>query len=194
MMAKPFRLPAAAALTSLLAGNPSANSVTVPSGGDLQQALNAARPGDTILLQPGATYLGNFTLPATPGSDDRVVTLRTSGDSGLPGEGERITPAAADRLAKIQSPNGSPALQTAPGARGWRIALIEFPATRDGGGDIIALGDGSTGQRTLAQVPSDLTLDRLYIHGDPQRGQKRAIALNSAATSIIGCYVADIKT
>src|SRR5206468_1329204 len=73
-------------------------------------------------------------------------------------------------------------------------ALIEVPATRDGAGDIIALGDGSTGQRALAQVPSDLIVDRLYIHGDPQRGQKRAIALNSAATSIVGCYVADIKT
>jgi len=38
--------------------------ISVPSGGSLQAAINAAAPGDTIQLQPGATYSGNFVLPA----------------------------------------------------------------------------------------------------------------------------------
>jgi hypothetical protein len=33
-----------------------ADTVTAPDGGDLQAALDAAEPGDTILLLPGVTY------------------------------------------------------------------------------------------------------------------------------------------
>jgi len=179
-------------LAAFAIGDPVAQTVTVGAGGDLQDALNRARPGDTILLQRGTTYIGNFTLPAKEGGD-RPITLRTAGDDGFPAEGERMSPLAADALAKVRSANGASALVTAPGARNWRIALVEFLANRDGAGDIIALGDGGTAQSSLAAVPSDLTLDRLYVHGDPDRGQKRGIALNSAQTTIVGCYVSDIK-
>jgi hypothetical protein len=190
-----MRLVAAMALMIgiVIARNPRAQTIVVPNGGDLQAALNNARPGEIILLDPGATYVGNFILPAKSGDDDRVITLRTAGDRDLPGEGQPITPAVSDKLARIRSPNAGPALQAAAGARGWRIMLLEFLANRDGAGDIIALGEGSSGQNSLARVPSRLTLDRLYIHGDPDRGQKRGVALNSAATTISGCYISEIK-
>jgi hypothetical protein len=180
------------ALTVVASGGRDARSVTVPAGGNLQNALNHARPGDTILLQRGATYVGNFVLPAR-GEGGRAITVRTIGDAGLPLEGERMTPDRAAPLAKLRSPNDSPALATAPGAHGWRLSLLEFQANRDGAGDIIALGDGSAAQHTLRHVPSGLTLDRLYIHGDPDRGQKRGIALNAGNTTIAGCHVSDIK-
>jgi len=179
-------------LAALSIGDPVAQTLTVSAGGDLQDALNRARPGDTILLERGATYLGNFTLPAKEGGD-RMITVRTAGDDRLPADGERMSPLAADALAKVRSPNGAPALVTAPGARNWTIALVEFLANRDGAGDIIALGDGGTAQTTLAAVPANLTLDRLYVHGDGDRGQKRGIALNSGQTTITGCYISDIK-
>ncbi|HZT75267.1 MAG TPA: hypothetical protein VFA27_01320 [Vicinamibacterales bacterium] len=175
-------------------GDPVAQTLTVPRGGDLQAALNQARPGATILLERGATYVGNFVLPAGPGGgDDRAITLRTAGDEGLPPAGGRIGPDASALLAKLQSPNSTPALATSPTTRGWRIELLEFLPNRNGAGDIIALGDGSTAQKTLAQVPSNLTLDRLYIHGDPDKGQKRAISLNAASVTITGSYISDIK-
>jgi len=178
------------------AGDSSDSTVRVPSGGDLQAALNAARPGDTILLARNGRYLGNFVLPArraANAADDRLVTVRTEGDD-WPREGERMTPAAAEHLAKLQSPNGSPVLQTAPAARGWHIALVEIEATHNAGGTIVALGDASRAQETLASVPSNIVLDRLYIHGDPERGQRRGIALNSSATTIRGCHISDIKS
>ena len=84
---------------------------TLRTGDDLQRALTEAKPGDTILLERGATFTGNFVLPAAgPPSDGRVITLRTAGDDGMPAEGGRISPEAAGPLAKIHSPNGSPAL------------------------------------------------------------------------------------
>ena len=72
------------------AGDSSAATVTVPAGGDLQRALNAARPGDTILLEPGATYIGNFVLPAKAGDDQRPITLRSAGDPVA--AGQRVMP------------------------------------------------------------------------------------------------------
>ena len=139
---------------------------------------------------PGATYTGNFTLPKKGGSS--FITLETKGDR-LPAAGTRISPAQASGLAKLRSPNNQPALQTAEGAHHWRIVLIEFQANRGGAGDIITLGDGSLSQNALPQVPHDLVVDRCYIHGDPSAGQKRGIALNSAATTVTGSYISDIK-
>ena len=167
-----------------------AATVTVPQGGDLQAALTNAQPGDTVLLAPGATFVGNFTLPNKSG--DAVVTIQTT-PAGLPGAGARITPAAADRLAKLRSPNNNPALQTAPGAHHWRVQLLEFQANAGGAGDIITLGDGSGAQRAVSGIAHDLVVDRCYIHGDPATGQKRAVALNSSSTTVSGSYIADIK-
>ena len=53
---------------------PVANVFTVAAGGNLQAAIDAAQPGDTILLQAGATFSGNFTLPVKAGSG--YVTIR----------------------------------------------------------------------------------------------------------------------
>src|SRR5215468_6013448 len=90
-----------------------AATISVPSGGDLQQAINAAQPGDTIALAPGAVYSGAFTLVAKSG--DTPITIRTAGDAGLPGDGARISPAHAPALAVIRQASSSPAIQTSPG-------------------------------------------------------------------------------
>jgi hypothetical protein len=166
--------------------------VTVPAGGNLQEAIDRARPGDVLVLEPGATYIGNFVLPAKQG--EPYITVRTAGaGDGLPRPGQRVLPLHAARLAKIQSPNSDPALRTAAGAHHWRLQLLEFLPTRNGAGDIIRLGDGSAAQNDLLQVPHDIAVDRCYLHGDAAAGQKRGIALNSASTTITGSYISDIK-
>ncbi len=166
--------------------------VHVPAGASLQQAIDRARPGDTLLLVPGASYVGNFVLPAKTG--DQYINIRTAGDrDGLPRIGQRVLPVHAPLLAKLKSPNKDPVLRTAAGAHHWRVQLVEFLPTESGFGDIVRLGDGSAEQRELAQVPHDLVIDRCYVHGDEGFGQKRGIALNSASTTISNSYVADIK-
>ena len=164
----------------------------VRAGGDLQAALDAARPGDTLLLEPGATFVGNFRLPVHGGKT--FITIRSAAsDMLLPPEGARITPAHARHLPVIKSPNTRPALATAPGASYWRLMFLEFQSTREGYYDIMTLGDGSNAQSSLAQVPHDLVLDRVYVHGDRLHGQKRGIALNSGSTTIRNSHVADVK-
>src|SRR5437867_7115559 len=59
------------------------STISVPAGGNLQAAINNAQPGDTIKLEAGATFTGNFTLPVKNGTG--WIVIRTSAsDSSLP--------------------------------------------------------------------------------------------------------------
>jgi hypothetical protein len=166
-------------------------AIRVTTSGELQAAIDRAKSGDVIDLAPGATFVGNFVLTEKTGT--RYTILRTAPTSGLPDSTGRIGPEHSAKLAKIQSPNGSPALRTAAGAHHWRITLIEFGPNAGGAGDIIALGDSSASQSSGSGLPHDLLIDRCYIHGHAELGQKRGIALNSASTTVMGSYIADIK-
>jgi hypothetical protein len=171
----------------------SAAIITVPAGGDLQAALNAAKPGNVIMLAPGATYLGNFVLP-NKGAITQPITIRSSAaDASLPPAGVRMTPAYAAMLPKIKSPNSVSALRTASAANHWTLMFLEFQANQNGYGEIVSLGAGDSTQTQLAQVPYALVLDRVYVHGDPKLGQKRGIGINSGSTTIVNSYVSDCK-
>jgi hypothetical protein len=168
-------------------------TIFVGEDGDLQAALYEAQPGDTILLSPGATYSGNFVLPANDGSD--YITIRSAADDSLlPGAGVRMDPAYAGQLPRVQGGiAGEPAFTTQPGAHHFILEFLEVVSIY-APNSIIDLGDGSSNQYDWSQVPHDLVIDRCYIHGDPVNGQKRGIALNSAATTIVNSYISDIKS
>ncbi|MBA2302839.1 MAG: hypothetical protein H0W08_09415 [Acidobacteria bacterium] len=173
-------------------GHPAAQGrIVVPPGGDLQGAIDRARSGDIIVLTAGATYVGNFTLPANRNAD--YITIRSDADPARFPAGQRVGPEHAQWMPVLRSPNTFPALSTAPGAHHWRLQWLMFRANVGGIGDIITLGDGSTGQRDLATVPHHFLLDGLLIRGDPTNGQKRGIALNSGATTIRNSDIRDIK-
>src|SRR5205085_5485242 len=110
----------AAAMSACTSGAARAETIAVPAGGDLQQAIDKARPGDTLTLAAGAVYTGNFVLPAKDGS--LYITIRTAGE-GLPRTGQRIVPAYGGRLAIVKSANSEPSIRTAPGAHHWRLQL-----------------------------------------------------------------------
>jgi hypothetical protein len=186
---------AIAALSILVHGggmaSPQSLGATVPAGADLQAAINRARPGDVILLEPGALYLGNFTLPETSGS--QYITIRSGAPAARFPINGRVGPEHARWMPKLRSPNGEAVLATAPGAHHWRLQWLAFEANVGGAGDIILLGDGSGEQRDLARVPHHFELDGLIVRGDPARGQKRGIALNSGTTTIRNSDIREIK-
>jgi hypothetical protein len=163
---------------------------TVRAGEDLQAVIDRAQPGDEIRLQAGAVFTGSYVLRARGG--DATITIRTdTPDSRLPSAGQRIAPQHASLLPTLSPVGNAPVFRTEPGARHWRLMGLKIQGT--GTGDLITLGDSGSAQVSYAQVPEDLVLDRLLILGDPARGQKRGVALNSAATTIRNCYIADIK-
>lgn len=161
------------------------NVIRVPAGGDLQAALNAAQGGDTILLAPGATYTGNFVLPAKSNAVD--VTIATDGT--LPAIGTRVTPAMAPNMAKLRSGNTGAALATVPYAQHYTLRFVDVLSNAGGYGEAISLGDGSAAQNSLTLVPHDFTLEQLYVHGDNATGQKRGIGLNAAAVTIRDSWI-----
>ena len=81
---------------------PTGNTITVNAGGNLQNALNSALPGDTIVLQAGATFTGTFTLP-NKGSSTQWIYIRSSGYTSLPAPGNRVAPANVASMATIAS-------------------------------------------------------------------------------------------
>src|SRR5437899_3571251 len=102
----------------------SGNTIPVSGDGDFQNALNTAQPGDTIQLAAGATFTGQFTLPAKNGNG--WIVVRTSApDSSLPPQGSRIDPSYASVLPKIVSMDSTPALRTDPAAHHYRIVGVE---------------------------------------------------------------------
>jgi hypothetical protein len=163
---------------------------SVAQGDNLQTIINVASLGDTIVIDAGASFQGNYTLPNKYG----VMTLTLTTNATLPAADARITPATAAGLPIIRAAAGGlPALATTPGCHDYAIVGLRFPANPGGFNDIIGLGDGSAAQNSASLVPYNLTLDRLYIYGDPLTGQKRGISLHSASTTIKNCYIADIK-
>src|SRR5581483_6348404 len=168
-----------------------AATLSVNAGGDLQAALNAAKPGDTIVLQAGATFVGNFKLPAKGGTS--YITIRSSTpDASLPASGVRITPAYASLLAKIEANQNGPALRTSGAAGYWRLLFLEFaPAVSNAAADIVELGAAGTSQSTLSSVPQHLVVDRCYFHGQPTWNIRRGLALNSGDTQVINSYFSE---
>jgi hypothetical protein len=163
----------------------------VRRGDNLQTALNSAVPGDVLLLEAGAEFVGNFVLPVKSG--DGPIVVRSAFHDLLPMPGQRIQPAHAPLLARLRSPNTGPAVRTAAGAHHWQLRYLELAGNQDGYGDLMQIGDGSAAQNTNAAVPHDFVLSHLYVHGDPLRGQKRCIALNAAAVSISDSHISDCK-
>jgi hypothetical protein len=169
-----------------------ADNMTVNAGGDLQAAIYAAKPGDTIFIQAGATFTGSYTLPAKGGT--AYITIRSAAlDSVLPGPGQRMTPAYASALPKIRATT-SAAFRTAAGASYWKLQFLEIlPSSSTGGADLVSFGSGGTSQSSLTNIPHHLVVDRVYLHGDPAYGQRRGVALNSGEAQIVNSYFADFK-
>lgn len=164
--------------------------LVVRAGGDFQAALEAAQPGDVISLEAGAVFRGNFILPQKA-VGDWIVVRSSASDASLPSPGTRITPAFASSMPKLVTPNSVQVVQTAPGASRYRFIGIEFTVSPNVKTirQIIAFGGL---QSTIAATPSQLVLDRCYVHGQPTTNVFRGVLLNSASSAVIDSHVSDI--
>jgi hypothetical protein len=167
----------------------SGNSIAVHQGDDLQAAIDTARPGDEVVLDAGATFVGNFILPKKHGTAD--VIIRTSDMDGLPAEGVRVSPADAGAMPKIITPNDQGAVNTADGAHGYRLLGIEFGIAAGVAENfgVVRLSDGDETERS--QLSSDIVIDRCYVHGNPTENDRRGVVLNGASQAVIDSYVSD---
>ena len=165
-----------------------AATLVVPAGGDLQNAINNAAPGDTIILDAGATYRGPFVLPAKDG--DSYITIQSSRASEISG---RVSPSQSGLLARLTTSLVDAVISTVPGAHHYKLIGLEISTFSESDFiyDLVRLGaDGA--QNNLSTVPHHLILDRVWIHGFQTQHVQRGVSLNSAETSIINSYISDI--
>ena len=161
-------------------------TIRVPAGGDLQKALDEAKGGDRIELEPRATYTGPFHLKAKDGDDWIVVASA----GALPRPGRHIQPSEAASMAKLVSA-GDFVVATDPGAHHYRFVAVEV-APKPGAfvSSLLQFGDR---EASADQIPHHLIVDRSYLHGDPKIGARRGVALNARDAAVIDSYFADFK-
>jgi hypothetical protein len=186
---------------------PSGREIKLHDGDDLQSAINEAQPGDILLLDPGATFTGNFMVP--PKKGDGWIYVETAGIDGVAQAGQRIPIAAASRLAKIETANALPAIWILPGASNYRFTGLEI--TPEAGGprayqlvNIDYLASQVEAQfhdwaKKLAPglfkgdaFPKNIILDRCYIHGSDTQDVRQAVVANGINVAVIDSYISDI--
>ena len=169
-----------------------AATITVPVGGNLQSAINAAQYGDTIILQAGAIYNATLVLPLKTGTGE--IIIQSSRLSELP-DGVRVNPSQVALFAKILSSTpAEPIVKTVAGAHNYRFKGIEFSTTSTSvvAYDLIRFGDGRFDQTTLSQVPHHLTIDRSWIHGFSDQDVQRGVSVQCAECEVLNSYISDI--
>lgn len=174
--------------------------INVPAGGDLQAAINSAQPGDRIILEKAGVenklYTCSCTLPVKSGS--AYITIESAGYAEIPTRSfysTRPTTAEAQLMARIRSNTSTePVFNAAPGSHHYKLLGLDLmPHSTPGQAySIIGLGTNGPAQDTLAEVPHNFVLDKLWVHGGPFQEVQRGIALNSSQTAITNNWITDI--
>lgn len=191
---------------TLLANTPAPGIVTfVQAGGELQTAINAASCGDTIQLEAGATFTGDFLLPAKHCDDSHWIIIRTSASDGLlPGEGKRITPC----YASVASLPGRPAFKCTSAQKLLATLMTTKsvgPITLAAGASHYRLGPGleitrapTTGlnygliEPTTREPADHIIVDRDWVHGTAQDETTRGLFLTGVTyASVVDSYFSD---
>jgi len=201
----PAALPQACIYTPESATPSPGKTINVPAGGDLQGALNAARCGDIVSIQPDATLVGNFYLASNKCDSGHWITIRTaSPDSTLPSEGTRLTPCYAGVgslpgrpayacsksqrvIPQIVSPGVSSAISLKDGANHYRLIGLEITRSAGTGfiGPLIGVDPNSQA--------SNIIVDRVWAHGSLQDDTASAINLDGMTfAAVIDSYLNEI--
>jgi hypothetical protein len=201
----PAELPRVYVQTDLAHTPAPGTTISVPKGGDFQQALDRANCGDTIALQAGGVYTGQFRLPSKNCDDNHWIIVRTSApNSNLPAESTRISPCSAgvaslpgrpsfncisttNVMAKVQAGGtGYTTLVFGNGANHYRFIGLEITRT-PGSGVVYNLA-----VREKGGASDHIIFDRCWIHGTAQDETQRGVMMTGTRyIAVIDSYLSD---
>ena len=170
-----------------------AATITVPAGGDLQAAINAAQPGDRIILEANKDYFCTCVLPVKSGT--AFITIESSRYAEIPVRdffSKQPAPEVVQMMARVKPFHSTePSFQTAPGAHHYKLLGLDLspldgPATR-----VVEFGTHGPIQDTLGEVPNNLAIDKSWIHAGPTQDIQRGVSLNSASTDITNSWITE---
>lgn len=160
---------------------------------DFKNVLTLAQPGDTIVLDAGAIYSGNFNLASRHNPNHKWIYIESSALSNLPPPGTRVSPSDSVNMPKIVTPNGSNALTILKNY--VRFVGIEMYSTSGYDANYSHTPWPQNGfTYYLAQVTgaSNITFDRCYLHGSDSEDINHAIGATSSA-SYVAIVDSDIR-
>ncbi len=162
----------------------------VGAGQSIQAALNAAKPGDVILLQQGAVFSEALYLRKKTG--EGIITIRTDMESTP--VGRRVAYSDTLRFARLQSPGGNTTtLRADPGAANYWIVNVHVTLnpSQNSLNTILTVGDGSNSQNTMAKVPSNIYLDRVIVRGRPNAGVSRCVGMHGKNVAVVHSIITE---
>jgi cellulose synthase/poly-beta-1,6-N-acetylglucosamine synthase-like glycosyltransferase len=162
-------------------------TIRVAADGNLQEAIDEAKPGEMITLEPRATYRGPFRLRKKTG-DGWIVIASAARDLPLPGR--RVTPADAAKMPKLVASSGS-VFETEPGAHHYRLVGLEIAS--EPGTSLTTLVQLGADESRIADAPHHVIIDRCYLHGDARAGGRRGVALNASHAAVVDSHLSDFK-
>ncbi len=160
--------------------------ITVPAGGNVQEALDTIGLGGRVELLPGAVYTGNWQWRRAG-----VATLTTAGFN-LP-SGQRVTRADLPSMARAFAGNNLTTIDIMPGSSGLTVRGLYIKSTAAQAA--ILCGHGDSTQTTLAQVPRGFIIEQNFIEGDPlvSTGIRRGIGLHCAEATVRDNWIENIR-
>jgi hypothetical protein len=166
----------------------------VPAGNAtaFQTAINSSTCGDTIVLAAGSTYSGNFTIPNK--SCSGWILVESSGLASLPASGHRVGPSNVSNMAKVSTPNTSPAFTFLASSHNWRLMGLEITTSYVSTTNTVynlVLSDGSLSS-ILTTMPSYVIFDRIYVHGLSTANTTRGIYMDFQSVGIVDSYCDEI--
>jgi hypothetical protein len=177
--------------------------ITVSSGQELQSALDRATGGDTIVLSLGTTFKasspdGSFVLRNRPVGTGQWVTIRSASAAfdagGALRPGIRVSASDAAQMPAIRatSPAG-PAIRAEAGAHGYRLIGLDVGPDAPLRSSVILLEFGTAAETSVDAEPSDIIVDRSYVHGADGATARRGAALNGRRMAVIDSYFENFR-
>ena len=175
---------------------PTGPTISVNQGDDLQTAIDRAPAGATIVLQAGATFIGNFKLPSKTSAAGPWTYIQSSAYGSLPAPGTRANPADASNMPKILTPNAAEAISAEGTASYYRLVGLEI------GSAVSTFNPGLPGRLVdlsneaalaPAQCSQHIVVDRCYVHGSSSINVRSGVILGGAYLAVIDSYISSIN-